>query len=609
VQLILTFPPHPDASGLGYYRHLSAENGLSGWRELAQFCETSQTRSGLLAQPEQVASRLGLDPVWTSFATAQEEASRAWTGLRRAVHEAVCPSCLKQASFSRLAWEHMYMVACPEHAVTLLDHCDDCGERLSVNRSHIERCECGADLTVVTTPAATPAQMWLATLIASRGASSGTWAPQMTDVQLDVTALVVRTLCLFYDVAAAPPKQNAAHPKTVAQAIEFLRPLDWLLWDWPVNFEKHVSDRIRAGHPEARTLNSLLGLWYQRLKGHTAGSSLVQFMEAIARVAASEFDGLMGLDKASMLLAKQNTHMLASQAAKQIGMHRATLVSRLQAGQVKHRTKLFGTRGVAYEIPKEEVEAIVLARRGWVSKRAACEILGVPEAVLGSLEEAGLVVSDSQWRSDARKGGPVSRDSLTQFIASLKSHRVSNSQEEGGRIALRELTGRRVGDHKSIAAALRAIASGEIRPVARADFVGSMLYPVTLVGRYFSTPMLDAGLSVQALSKLTGWKWESVSHWMDVGLLESNNVTLRGQPCRVVMPAQLLDFCRTYLPLADVARKIGSKSSALAEKLEGVEIIGAKPLPDGQRRGGLLRVTDLARLAMDHKRLESAEAK
>lgn len=608
MQLILTFPPLPEESGLGYYRRLSAENGLSGWRELAQFCETAQTRSGLLAQPEQVASSLGLDPAWTTFATTQEEASRAWTGLRRALREAVCPRCLELAPVSRLAWEHMYMVACPEHAVTLLDHCGDCGERLSVNRSHIERCECGADLTAVTTPAATPAQMWLATLIASRGASSGTWAPQMTDVHLDVTALVVRTLCLFHNLDAAPPKQNAACPRTVAQAIEFLRPLDSLLGDWPVNFEKHVSDRIRAGHPEARTLNSLFGLWYQRLKGYTAGSALVQFMEAIARVAASEFDGLMGLDKASMLLAKQSTHMLASQAAKQIGMHRATLVSRLQAGQVKHRTRLFGTRGVAYEIPKEEVEAIVLARRGWVSKRAACELLGVPEAVLGSLGQAGLVVGDAQWRSDARKGGPVDLDSVMQLIASLKSHKVSNSLEEGGRIALRELTGRRVGDHKSIGAALRAIASGEIKPVAKGKLVGSTLYPLAHVGRYFSSPLLDAGLSIQALSKLAGWKWESVSHWMDVGLLESSRVTLRGQPCRVVMPVHLLEFLRTYVPLADVAQKVGSKSSALVERLEGIEILGAKPLPGGHRRGGLLRVADLARLALDHKRLDSVEA-
>lgn len=607
MQLILTFPPLTEESGLGYYRHLSAENALSGWRELAQICETSQTRSGLLALPEQIASNLGLDPAWSRYATAQEEAARAWTGLRRGAHEAVCPRCLEQSPFIRLAWEHTYMVACPEHAVTLLDQCGECGSRLSVNRGHIERCECGADLAAATTSAATPAQMWLACLIASRGASSGKWAPEMTDVHLDVTALVVRTLCLFHNLDATPPKQNAARPKTVAQAIEFLRPLDRLLCDWPVNFEKHVSERIRAGHPEARTLNSLLGPWYLQLKAHTAGSSLLQFVEVVARVAASEFNGLMGLDKASMLLAKQSTHMLASQAAKQIGMHRATLVSRLQAGQVKHRTKLFGTRGLAYEIPKEEVEAIVLARRGWVSKRAACEILGVPEAVLGSLEEAGLVTGDPQWRSDARKGGPVSLNSVTQLIASLKSRKVSN-QEEGGRIALRELTGRRVGDHKSIVAALRAIASGEIRPAARAEVVGSTLYPVAQVGRYFSTPVLEAGLSVQALSKLTGWKWESVSHWMDVGLLESSKVTLRGQPCRVVMPAQLLEFCRTYIPLADVALEVGSKSSALAEKLEGVDIVGAKPLPDGQRRGGLLRVGDLARLALDRKRLEPAEA-
>ena len=37
---------------------------------------------------------------------------------------------------------------------------------------------------------------------------------------------------------------------------------------------------------------------------------------------------------------------------------------------------------------------------------------------------------------------------------------------------------------------------------------------------------------------------ESIAHWIDEGLLESHEIVLRGQPCRVVMPEQLLAFSR-----------------------------------------------------------------
>lgn len=105
-------------------------------------------------------------------------------------------------------------------------------------------------------------------------------------------------------------------------------------------------------------------------------------------------------------------------------------------------------------------------------------------------------------------------------------------------------------------------------------------------------------MSIPQLSKFTGWKWETVSHWIDEGLLESETIVLRGQACRVVLPHQLLAFRQTYVPLADLARGIGSKSSALSKLLSGVDMVGAKQLPGGAVRGGLIRIADLCRLAV-----------
>jgi hypothetical protein len=105
-------------------------------------------------------------------------------------------------------------------------------------------------------------------------------------------------------------------------------------------------------------------------------------------------------------------------------------------------------------------------------------------------------------------------------------------------------------------------------------------------------------MSIQQLAKATGWKWESILHWVKEGLLASELIQRRGQPCHVVLPHQLLEFQHTYLPLADLARSLGMKSSALSRELPHVELVGAKQLPDGARRGGLIRIADLGRLAL-----------
>jgi hypothetical protein len=161
-----------------------------------------------------------------------------------------------------------------------------------------------------------------------------------------------------------------------------------------------------------------------------------------------------------------------------------------------------------------------------------------------------------------------------------------------------ELTSRRLGDKQAIQSVMEAAASGKLRPVRRAKSLGQVLLRREDVVPYLGTPVLEAGMSVQQLAKATGWKWETISHWMELGLLESTSIQLRGQPCRVVSPQQLLQFRQSYLPLADLARAMGTTSTALMEQLRGLEVFGAKPLPNGARRGGLVRVGELVRLAV-----------
>lgn len=594
--LLNTFPPEADESGLGYYRRLAAGNALWGWRELARMAQVSSHRSGLFGRPEFVATQLGLETDWAEQATAAESVAKGWKGLHRLRADAICPACLAESVHIRAHWGHAYVTACPQHRTVLIDRCPACNDWLHPTRDRIEQCACGQDLRAATAPPATNEQLWLSALLVSEGASSAGMQPKLRHVEPQALSELVKLLCLHADPQVATPRRNTANPATVQEAVEFLRPLHSLLANWPQGFEQHIRRRIEAGSQEARTLNTLLGRWYQQLKKVCVNDALRVFLETVLRVSQASFDGVLTGDAAADLVPDLNDHIRLAEAAKRIGVGRDRLLKALRGGECRYRTRRFGTRGLVHEVPITEVERLVLSRSAWVSEERAAELLNVPVSVLQLMVDSRVVKADVKWRHDIHKGGLILERSIHDLLETLKLHAQPGQAFED--VEWQSLTRRRLGDKAAIQRVMQAAAAGELKAVKVARTVGGMSFRREDVMRYFGTPLLEAGMSVQQLAKATGWKWESIAHWIDEGLLQSESILLRGQSCRVVMPEHLLAFRRQYLPLADLAHAMDTRSSYLVEQLRGVELLGAKPLANGQRRGALLSLARLGKLAV-----------
>ncbi|RQS61245.1 hypothetical protein DID96_33435 [Burkholderia sp. Bp8963] len=598
MSLVITFSPFDDESGFGYYRRLGAGNALWGWRELAGLANVTRSRSALLEHPDHIAAELGIDEKWTRFASHQEQQCRSWRRLHRSQSDAVCPACLTEKVYLRHYWEHALVTACPVHRTLLTDRCQECGDHLSPHRERIEQCVCGHDLRTLVTVASTPSQHWLSTLIASDGRLSGSVPPKLRHGKVDELCELVRILCLRADPSTPPPRRSAASPKSVSQAVELLAPLERLLADWPAGFEKHVAERIAVGNAKARTLNTLLGQWYVSLKKVCQSSAFEPFLKVVIEVADKNFDGVLGLDIAKNIAADVTEYVRLPDAARTIGVSRDRLLKAANAGECMYRTRRLGTRGLVYEIPAAEIERIKQRRGEWVSDMQACEVAQVPPSVLSHMVDAEVVTADVNWRHDIYKGGPIQLQSLTNLFETVNGMAKQHPSDDGERLTWAELTSRRMGDRAAIQSLMKAIVAGAVVAVVRGHHLGQMSFLRSDVAKYFGTPLLEAGMSIQQLAKSTGWKWESISHWISVGLLQSHEIVLRGQPCRVVSPQQLLVFRQTYVPLADLARAMGTRSSALATTLTGLEIVGARLLPNGTKRGGLVRMADIGRLAV-----------
>ena len=592
--LLQTFPPHDDESGLGYYRRLSAANALWKWRELASMAEVSRYKTGLFANPEFVASQLDLQPEWTRKASRQDEKSRALHRMHRQKYDAVCPSCLDEAPYLRQQWEHAFITACAKHGCTLMERCTACSGWLSTEREHIEQCPCGHDLRTSATEKAKPAHIWLSGLLL--GEPPAALRPTIAHAEQSAVAGLVKLLCQYADPTAPSIHRNTSLPSSVQAAQEFLAPLDSLLAHWPQGFEDHVKARIDAGRASARTVSSLLGHWLRELRKCAEHPPLKPFLDVTLDACQKHFNGRLGAQDQTSAPAEQNFKQLAA-AAKQIGVSRDLLVKAIFQGECAHRTMRYGTKGETCEVSLAEIALIQDKRNEWVGEVAACQWLGVTPGVLQAMAAAEVIEIDPHWRGNIFKAGAFYHPSLVRLQEALKgfSNPLKTDEET---VAWSALTSRRMGDKAAIAAAMKAASLGEIQAVNVGKKLGDYAFLLSDVRRYFGTPLLESGMSIAQLSKATGWKDESISHWINQQLLEAEQIQLRGQPCRVITHEQLLRFRRTYMPLADLAKAMGTRSSSLIDKLADVDVLGAKKLPNGTQRGALLRMADLGKWAM-----------
>lgn len=592
--LLQTFAPYADESGLGYYRRLAAANSLWKWREIASLANVTNYKSSLFESPDFVASQLELEPQWTRMASKQDAASRALHRMHRQRYDAICPCCLDEQVYLRQHWEHAFITACPKHDCMLIEKCPACYNWLSPEREHIELCPCGHDLRTSSPIQAGPLYLWLSALL--QGEESTAMRPTLKEVEPQALASLIKLLGQHADPTLPHARKNQSLPTSLETALEFLAPLESTFSQWPKHFEAHVKARVEAGPKEARTVNSLLGHWLRELRKIAEHPPLKVFLDITLDVCQQHFNGRLGGHDKTSAPADANFKRV-SEAAALIGVSRDTLVKAMVEGKCAYRTMRYGTKGECYEVSLREIARIQHARAEWVSDTAACEWLGVSPSVLKSMAAAAVIRFDAQWRSDINKGGGIRQASLDKLYDALRQFSdVKKTDEETLRWS--EFTSRRMGDKSAIAAVMQAALQGEIKAVKAGKKVGDFAFLKSDVSPYFGTPLLESGMSISQLAKATGWKDESIAHWINQQLLEAEQIQLRGQPCRVITPEQLLRFRQTYMPLADLAKAMGTRSSSLIDKLADVDLVGAKHLPNGAQRGALVRVADLGKWAM-----------
>jgi hypothetical protein len=507
---------------------------------------------------------------------------------------------LESAAYVRQAWSHALITACPEHGTALIDQCPSCRDELHQSRHDIVFCNCGFDLREAPTQQASRGHKWIsARLAGDMRHIAGTTEIGSAEDYAELAKLL-NMLAVRFDPAQQTRRGKVAVPKTINEATALLTPVATMLENWPDSFEQHVRDRLQAGNPNVFNLSGRLGAWYINLARQCLNSSaFAPVWQAFSNAVIDQFDGnLRGKNGLTPSLDRKQSYVALTDAARLIGTTREHLRTAIQRGEVAAHTTRKGTSYTLALIERSEVERIVRERAEWTSVSEAAETFGVPCATINYLVKAKLVEADRNWKVCYLKAGPIRTQSIVEFAAQLNS-RVQPSNDDSV-LTLSQLNGRRTTDAGAILRLYQAIGDGTLCPV-REDTTGQLsgfAFSESEVMPILGSIALSDGLTLTKLESITGWKYEALSFWTNNGYLSATETLIHGRATRVVSNAALADFRRTWVPISDLARSVGTKASALSQKAvsRGITIHGQCLLPSGTKRGGLIAMADLARL-------------
>jgi hypothetical protein len=591
----------PGESLASYLRHFARHNFLRSRGALLRAVQASPGARPNSSEVSRLADALGV-PYSTIEQMAPSDAPvvpALRRSLTRAQGDAVCPDCLRQASYSRRAWSHQLATACPEHSLQLVDQCPECGGQLRHDRPLAHICDCGHDLRGVKSALAAPLEVEVALLLEGS-------TPARLSLPIDLSNGVPADIDLFlvefmyhFGVESGnvrPVKVSGATPapRSVAQARAGLTAIAQVTKDWPTNFSGAVAELMRRSpHGQGGPVSARLGSWYRTLFRRFGHSAYDAIRTVAANIVVLQHDGPIDPRKRELLSActVKKDWVSLTEAARELGVTPARLAKGADDGRIQ---AFFPDTGYRQRcVTRSEIDRLSALRSDYCDKGVAAQALGVPASVFSILAEAGLIaLHDAETLAPVIRGC-VSRSALQALTQRLLEGLQCIDGPGGEYLALRDLNLRRTTDRQRMVDLCRSISDGSFAAAGHdgTGVIGGILFSKHQVQERIASFSVGVHLNMQQISALTGAHYDAVKTWVDTGVLPAKRTTHQANP-NLVDLRDFVQFLLEYSPLASLAPQLGSSSRGLAELFtrRDVQLVG-----QGERRGVLVRIRDLAR--------------
>lgn len=593
--LAFELTPYADESINGYLVRLTEENFVGSVNTLMS--ETGVRFKALYSPTEAkaVAKGLGLDSDLIVRLGAYEQV-KGQLGLGRFLRKAavpVCVPCLKEHGYIRQAWHCELVTCCPEHNCLLQAECPDCRDALDLKRPTVRYCRCGCDLTDVPVVDAAPADLFITRLLmgqvdaTSLGLSS---EPENLDAFLFYLANIQRD---------EPYRKNGAI--SWAQARELVQASHYFASDLLPRFRAFAKERVEAAN-ERDSIGFMpsLGSWYKEMNTQFSdaayGPVRTVAYEIIVKHAVAPLNRKMKQIGAELLGVKGA--LTVAEAARMLKSSPDRVIAAVKTGELAGTT-LQGAANEYSLVQRADVDAHRTAAEDFIDGKEVLKILSITRRVKDRLTEAGVLCPVSRAERPLFARGHYRKSEAFALLDKLSVGCPDISCADVG-LTLTEISGKKFAD-KQAAELFRQIFQGQIKPMGRVKGIPGLAGfrfdedDIRIAER--EDPALRE-LTITELSKLTGWKHETIKGWVDGGFLQGREVEDRKHGMLVGLP-ELITFLSTYAVSADAAARLGSKSVWLMKPLNAAGVVaeGAHETSASTQRGVLFSIDALINVA------------
>lgn len=317
-----------------------------------------------------------------------------------------CPVCLQEEASWRAEWELLFYDACTLHGVWMIDRCSSCGKAVSWKRSHVLRCDCGADLRAEFAQPAPAEVISLAMVLSNKLRRHATKDAPQPFCHLDVeqTQRLIRFLGVHLDPAGMPKiakLNNAARMETswpvtsVAAAI---------LSDWPRAFHARFSEVQAHSKGLKIGLSGLFERAYRYLYRGLKESAFDAVRYAFELWLIENWEGGLALRNRRLtapILGHVNW-IPAKVAAEQLGVGTNRIRQLISNGDIDGNESYSETGRRFLMVRKEQIDKLTYIDLNEANMSTAMELLGLTKV---RMRELLRLLFPSAYRAASEHGG------------------------------------------------------------------------------------------------------------------------------------------------------------------------------------------------------------
>ena len=482
----------------------------------------------------------------------------------------------------------------------LADHCPNCRKALHWKRAELGRCDCGQDLTKISTKSASNQAIavckHIEQLLHDNGeaVSSNEMPEPFKSMDLSEHINHLLFLAVYMSGQGRGTGRQMLYKLASGASEEVFERVSSSLFDWPNSFNTLLdSIRHHAGNNTSRTgLEAEFQSFYSGLYGKSLeASSLSAVKTAFSNYLHQYWDGgiLNTKNKKIDTYSQEDRRYLSlAEAALKIEVHPSIIKKDILRGDLEAECKTVNGRMFTL-IAQGDLENYRNSRNNLITTKEVREKLGLSKKPFNLLVKEGVI--------KAVKGPPIDGSTLWVFehdhimqlsialFSNLPVRKIKPDEIEMGKV-LRSASAKGI----KLSEIIKALFSGSLRASCKQpckNGIQSLCFRKDTMFEYLNktSRTIDWALPIQKAAHQMHLNEEAVRDLVRHRFLKTMIVNSAGRPRKLISIDSMEQFLKTYALSTELAlcMNTSSKAAVLLLKSEGIQPVTG-PTVDGSRQ-------------------------